>query len=163
MSEPFIGEIKLFAPAVVPRGWLPCNGALVPIVNNQALYSLLGIMYGGDGVSTFGLPDLRGRAPLGVSPAYPQGQPGGEAAHALTAAELPSHTHQVMAASTAADKGGIEGNYWAGTTSWSDSADTTMAPAAITQSGGSQPHNNMQPFLALNYYIAMVGIYPSRP
>lgn len=163
MSEPFIGELKLFAPAVVPRGWAACEGQTLPIATNQALYSILGTMYGGDGVSTFKLPDLRGRAPLGVAPAYPQGQAGGAATHTLAGTELPSHTHQVMAASVAADKSGIDGNFWAGTTSWSDSVDTTMAAAAITQAGGSQPHPNMQPYLALNYCIALVGIYPSRP
>lgn len=163
MSEPFIGELKLFAPTVVPRGWLPCEGQTLPISTNQALFSILGVTYGGDGVSTFKLPDLRGRVPLGTSPAYPQGQAGGAATHALDAAELPAHTHQVMAASTAADKTGIDGNFWAGTTSWSDSADATMAAAAITTAGASQPHPNMQPYLALNYCIALVGIYPTRP
>lgn len=163
MAEPFIGELRLFASGVVPRGWMQCAGQTLNISTNQALYSILGNVYGGDGRATFMLPDLRGRAPLGTTSGYAQGQAGGEENHRLTAPELPPHTHEVKATSAAATKPGIDGNFWAATTSYAASTDSTMAGPAIATAGADQPHPNMQPYIALNYCIAINGIYPSRP
>jgi len=162
MAEPFIGEIRLFATGNVPNGWMACEGQAMAINNNQALYSLLGVQFGGDGIRFFNLPDFRGRVPVGMAPTYPQGMRGGEEAHALTVAELPAHTHAVLASSVAASQPVIANNYWASTMGYSDSADSTMAGAAIATAGAGAPHNNMQPYLALSFCIAITGIYPSH-
>ena len=162
MSEPYIGEIRLFGLGFVPRGWAACDGQILAISTNQVLYSILGTTYGGDGRTTFALPDLRGRVPIGVSAPYTQGQAGGEETHALTVAEMPSHSHTVTASSGRADKPVINNNFWAGTTSYSDSPDTTMSSNAIATAGARAPHNNMQPYLSLTYCIAIQGEYPSR-
>ncbi|MFC4098080.1 phage tail protein [Paenibacillus xanthanilyticus] len=164
MSEPFVGEIRLFANNYAPRGWASCEGQLLPINMNQALYSLLGNVYGGDGVTTFALPDLRGRVALHVSPTIPLGTSQGEAAHTLTVNEMPQHTHQVSASNVQADQISPANNVWAQVNAPYDPA-AAMVPmnaGAIGTSGGSQPHNNMQPYLAANYYIAVQGIFPSR-
>jgi microcystin-dependent protein len=163
MSDPFIGELRAFSFGIVPRGWMQCAGQLLPISTNQALFSILGTQFGGDGVSNFKLPDLRGRVPLGMSVDYPAGTSAGEMAHALTVAEMPAHTHQVNASSAAADKSAIDNNFWASLMSYDSAADTTMAASAIGTVGASAPHNNMQPWLALSFCIAISGIYPSRP
>jgi microcystin-dependent protein len=163
MAEPFLGEIRLFGAGIVPTGWMACEGQTVAIAQNQALFSILGNQFGGDGVSTFKLPDLRGRVPMGVSNQYPQGSSGGEATHALTQPEIPMHTHQVFAASAAASNPVIANDYWASLMSYDSSKDTTMAASAISTAGTSAPHNNMQPYMAINFCIAISGIYPSRP
>lgn len=161
--EPFIGEVRLFGFGLVPQGWMPCEGQTMAISNNQALFSILGTQFGGDGVSTFKLPDLRGRVPVGVAPSYPQGQPGGEEAHALSAAEIPSHSHTVTASSASPDQSNIVQHYWASTMSFGEAPDATMATAAIGTAGNGAPHNNMQPYLALNFCVAISGVYPPRP
>jgi microcystin-dependent protein len=163
MAEPFIGEIRVFGAGVVPRGWLACAGQTLSIAQNQALFSLLGTQFGGDGVTIFKLPNLQGRVPIGVSPSYPAGATGGEAAHTLTVQETPAHTHQVSASSAAATEAVVANNFWASTMSYDDAPDATMVPEAIETSGSGAAHNNMQPYLALNFCVAIAGIYPSRP
>jgi microcystin-dependent protein len=163
MSEPFIGEVRVFGFGTVPRGWMACEGQTLAISTNQALFSLLGTQFGGNGSTTFMLPDLRGRVPLGVSASYPAATVGGEAAHTLAVQEMPGHTHQVNASSASADQTVLANNYWASIMSYDTSYDTTMAGSAIGTAGASAPHSNMQPYLALSFCIAIQGIYPSRP
>jgi len=165
MSEPFVGEIKLFPYNRVPNGWMACEGQLLSINQNQALYSILGNTYGGDGRTTFGLPDLRGRVPIHASNSIPFGASGGEENHTLTVNEMPQHTHQVMASSSAASVSEIGGATWAAPEYLSYNPAGTAVPmsqAAIGASGGSQPHPNMQPYLAIAFCIAIQGIYPTR-
>ena len=172
--DPFIGEIRLFAGNFAPKGWAFCDGSLLPIQQNTALYSLLGITYGGDGKTTFALPDLRGKAPIhrGAGPGlsnYQLGQSGGSSTVTLTQAQIPSHTHQPKANSSV-NATNPEGGLWGSTqrvlggiTAYGPS--TGLAPmnaAAIIPAGGSQPHNNMQPYLGLNFIIALEGIFPPR-
>lgn len=164
MSEPFLGEIRLFANNYAPRGWMFCEGQILQINQNQALYSLLGAVYGGNGVTTFALPDYRGRVPIHVSSNIPLGTAQGEAAHTLTINEMPQHTHQVSASSNIGTTEDPTGNSWAVADSLYDAPGTMVAMSsnAIGTAGGSQPHENMQPYLVLNYAIAIQGIFPSR-
>lgn len=165
MSEPFLGEIRLFALNYAPKGWALCNGQMLPINQNQALFSLLGTTYGGNGQTTFALPDLQGRAPVHFGGSMNLGESAGEAAHILTTQEMPAHTHLVSAASAAANAVSPEGRVWAAKeNSYApvDAPEYTMSPAALSSAGGSQPHSNMQPYQVLNFCIAMQGIYPSR-
>ena len=172
MSDPFIGEIKVFGGNFAPRGWALCDGQLLPISQFTAVFSLLGTMYGGDGRTTFGLPDLRGRVPVhqGQGPGlgnYVQGQRGGSTTTTLTAAQLPSHGHAARAAtapgSTHPPAGGTALARSAGGNAWSSGApDTQLAADALTPTGGGQAHNNLQPYLALYFIIALEGLFPSR-
>ncbi|WP_312110763.1 phage tail protein [Brevibacillus reuszeri] len=164
MSEPFVGELRLFPINYAPRGWAFCDGQILQINQNQALYSLLGNTYGGDGRTTFALPDLRGKVPVHVSTSIPLGSSAGEASHTLTINEIPQHTHQVVASSANATATNPAGNTWAQVAEPYAQANslTQMNPAAIGTAGGSQPHNNMQPYLAMHFCIALQGIYPSR-
>lgn len=165
MSEPFLGELRLFPISnYAPRGWAFCDGQILPINQNQALYSLLGTTYGGDGRNTFALPDLRGRVPIHVHPSIPLGTSAGEASHTLTVNEIPQHTHQVMASSANATATNPTGNTWAQVSAPYAQANslTPMNSAAIGTAGGSQPHSNMQPYQAMHFCIATTGIYPSR-
>lgn len=166
MSDPFVGEVKLVAFNFAPKGFALCNGQLLSIAQNQALFSLLGTTYGGNGVQTFALPDLRGRAPIHQSPQLPQGATAGEETHTLTVNEIPQHTH-VLQASTATGSAGIGGNASFGvsqTTIYAppDGTTTPIEPSTVAAAGGSLPHENRQPFLVVNYAIALVGIFPSR-
>ncbi|MFD2365129.1 phage tail protein [Pseudoduganella sp. GCM10020061] len=165
MSDPFIGEIKIYPFNRVPRGWAPCQGQLLPINQNQALYSLLGNVYGGDGRTTFALPDLRGRVAIHVSNTIPLGAMQGEETHTLTVNEMPQHAHQVFASEATASSPDTAGGSWASAESMCYNPPTTvvpMNPAAIATAGGSQPHPNMQPYLAMAFCIATQGIYPPR-
>lgn len=164
MYEPYLGEIALCSFNFPPNGWAFCDGSLLQIKPNQPLFSLLGTRYGGDGITTFALPDLRGRIPFAAGKTISVGQSGGEEKHQLTVAEMPRHTHSVYGAAGAADQPSPANNYWAGQTGlspFSDSYDTTLAKGAISEWGSDFAHENMPPFLALNYVIALVGIYPS--
>lgn len=164
MSDFFLGEIRLFASDRIPRGWLACQGQLLQINQNQALFSLLGTNYGGDGRTTFALPDLRGAAPIGVGQNFPLGAAGGESSHALTTNEMPQHTHQVTGSTQGASLPSPVGNTWAAVAnSYATASNGQMAPQALSAAGGSQPHENMQPYLTLSLCIATSGIYPSRP
>lgn len=163
MSDFFLGEIRAFAFGQVPRGWLPCQGQTMPIAQNQALFAIIGTVYGGDGRTTFNLPDLRGQVPLCFGPTYPQGAAGGSATHALIAKEIPTHSHQALASGQSASQPSPSGNTWAALANeYAAATNVQMATEALGTAGGSQPHNNMQPYLAINLCIAISGIFPPR-
>lgn len=170
MSEPFLGEIQLFAGNFAPRGYMYCNGQLLPISQNSALFSLLGTEYGGDGRTTFGLPDLRGRVPInyGQGPGlsnYQIGDKGGVENVTLNVNQIPSHTHMVNASDVTGESTSPAGNVWAAQAALLPYASTptvTMGANAIANSGGSLPHSNIIPYTAVSYIIATVGIFPSR-
>jgi microcystin-dependent protein len=162
MAEPFMGELRLMSFNFPPKGWAECNGQLLPLQQNQALFSLLGTMYGGDGRVNFGLPDLRGRVPISLSSSYNQGQKLGEEFHTLTSSEMPAHNHLIQASSQ-------EGNQaapviLAGSENTYRSADqlTIIHPATLQKTGGSQAHENRPPFTVLNWCVALQGLFPSR-
>lgn len=174
MSDPFIGQIMMFGGNFAPRGWALCDGQLLQIANNTALFSLLGTTYGGDGRTTFGLPDLRGRAPLhagsgpGLTPRN-LGQRGGGETNTLTVQQMPSHTHAPNAVAGAANQQSPANNFPASeaagvTATYSNQAspDTTMNALAVGNAGGGQAVNNMQPYVTVNFIIALVGVFPSR-
>lgn len=165
MSEPFLGEVRMFGFNFPPQGWALCNGQLLPINQNQALFAILGTNYGGNGVTTFALPDLRGRVPVHQGNGVNYGQSAGEENHTLTSSEMPAHIHQVSASTTDASESTPGGNIWGAAPEnpySTGTANTVMNAASMGVAGGSQPHSNMQPYLTLNYCIALVGIFPSR-
>src|SRR5262245_40222323 len=163
MAEPFLGEIKMVSFNFPPKGWALCNGQLLPINQNQALFSLLGTTYGGDGRTTFALPDLRGRSPFQVGAGLVLGERGGETAHTLIQSEMTAHTHGPKASTNGPDQGSPANNFWAAVSgSYSASPDSTMNPSLVSPAGGRQPHNNMQPYIVVNFIIAIQGIFPSR-
>ncbi len=164
MSTPFLAEIRIFSFNFAPKGWAECNGQLLPINQNQALFSLLGTTYGGDGRVNFGLPDLRGRVPMHMGNGHVLGERAGETAHTLIMSEMPTHTHPVTACSDQATLASPSGNLWGKDASspYAAAGNVIMAPAAITTVGGSQAHENMSPYLALTFGIALQGIFPSQ-
>jgi microcystin-dependent protein len=164
MSEPFLGEIKIISWNFPPKGWTFCNGQLLPINQNQALFSILGTTYGGDGRQTFGLPNLQGRMPVHVGNGIVLGELGGETAHTLNISELPAHNHVPNGANVASDAASAGNNQWCNNTNniYNSTGGNSMLPACITATGGSQPHENMSPYLVLNYVIALQGIFPSQ-
>jgi microcystin-dependent protein len=162
MSEPFLGEIKIISWNFPPKGWAFCNGQLLPINQNQALFSILGTTYGGDGRVNFGLPNLQGRSPVHVGNGIALGELGGQTSHTLNISELPAHNHVPNANSGAATVGPLAGNFWSGTGSYTPAPNNAMNPACILPIGGSQPHENMSPYLVLNFIIALQGIFPSQ-
>lgn len=164
MAEPFLSEIRVMSFNFAPKGWAQCNGQLLPINQNQALFSLLGTVYGGDGRQTFGLPDLRGRTPIHVGDGHNLGERGGEQAHTLSTAEVPTHTHVMNASSTAAETNTPTTNAYLGSVANAYGPPTNLVALtpAVTTVGGSQAHLNMQPYLTLNFCIALQGIFPSQ-
>ncbi|HEX7339126.1 MAG TPA: tail fiber protein [Rhodanobacteraceae bacterium] len=167
MSDPFLGQIMLAGFNFAPRGYATCDGQLLPIAQNQALFALLGTMYGGDGRTTFGLPDLRGRTPLGFSNDIPQGAAAGSETVTLVASQLPMHVHDAQASTAAGATRNPAGNVFGGSGTENLYAPTGQSPVPLNAStiavtGGSQPHDNMQPFNVLNFCIALQGIFPSR-
>ena len=147
-----------------PKGWALCNGQLLPINQNQALFSLLGTTYGGDGRVNFGLPDLRGRAPIHVGSGHTLGERGGEQSHTLSIAEIPTHTHVAQANSQNANSANPTGNVLAATNNLytAPTGLTSLSPSTVTNVGGSQAHLNMQPYLTVSFCIALQGIFPSQ-
>ena len=178
--EEYIGIVKLFAGNFAPRGWAFCNGQLLSIAQNTALFSILGTTYGGDGRTTFALPNLNGRVPVGTGQStagsnYTLGEMAGQENVTLTQTQIPQHTHSLQANAGVGSVNTAANNFPAGgqvqiergspvipTNSFATSGGTQMNPQAIGVAGGSQPHSNMQPFLAMNYIICMMGIYPPR-
>lgn len=167
MSEPFLSEIKIISWNFPPKGWAFCNGQLLPINQNQALFALLGTTYGGDGRVNFALPNLQGRVPIHMGQGFTLGETGGEQSHTLTIQELPTHLHVVNAtaasASTSTPSVGVVLAKSAGAAVYGAPSNLVpMAPNALANVGGSQPHTNLQPHLVLNFCIALQGIFPSQ-
>jgi microcystin-dependent protein len=167
MAEPFLAEIRLMSFGFAPKGWATCDGQLLPINQNQALFSLLGTNFGGDGRVTFGLPDYRGRAPMHVGSGHTLGERGGEATHTLVIGELPTHVHTLNATSGTAMTNLAINTMLLGTSSPQNlygppTNAVAMSPAAISSTGGSQAHLNLQPYLTINFSIALQGIFPSQ-
>ena len=165
----YIGEIRIAAFSAIPPGWMPCEGQLINIDNNQALFSILGTYFGGNGVNNFALPDMRGRVPVHADQLdFYLGGPGGEESHTLTVAELPSHNHSVMRKTTAATAANPTQNVLAvsaatvGDVYGSTGQQVTMAAGAMATAGSSAPHTNMQPYLALTFIICVNGFFPSQ-
>ena len=163
MAEPFLSEIRIMSFVFAPKGWALANGQLLPINQNQALFSLLGTTFGGDGRVNFALPDLRGRTPIHVGSGHTLGERGGEQAHTLSIAEIPTHAHVLNVGGagnvinpSSALYANASNQVYAG-----PQALTSMAPSAVTNTGGSQAHLNMQPFLTLSFCIALQGNFPS--
>ncbi len=165
MAEPFLSEIRLMSFGFAPKGWALCNGQLLPINQNQALFSLLGTTFGGDGRVNFALPDLRGRVPIHIGGGHTLGEQGGEQAHTLTIAELPRHQHPLNASTSTANSPVPTGNVLAATDGiqfYGPPTDlTALQPGSVSNAGGSQAHLNMQPFLTVSFCIALQGIFPS--
>ncbi len=165
MATPYLGELRIFSFGFAPRGWAVCNGQLLPINQNQALFSILGATFGGNGTTTFALPNLQGRIPMHTSTTYPLGDAGGEDSHQLTTPEIPGHTHQVNASAAPASTHKIIGNVWATTSANQYAAGaptTTLNPGAVANTGSGEPHENRPPLLGVNICIALAGIFPSR-
>jgi microcystin-dependent protein len=167
MADPFIGEIRMVGFNYAPQEWALCDGRLLPISQNQALFSLISTTYGGDGQTTFALPDLRSRVPMHQGSGHVLGEKGGAETVTLTVAELPSHIHLPQADFNNGSSSDPSGNIWAqseGSKQYvvGTAVDAPMSPSAMALAGGSQPHDNMLPFQAINFVIAVSGIYPSR-
>jgi microcystin-dependent protein len=165
MAEPFLSEIRIMSFVFAPKGWALCNGQILPINQNQALFSLLGTTFGGDGRVNFGLPDLQGRVPIHVGNGHVLGERGGEQAHTLSIAELPTHSH-VASASTNTGTAIIPTGNALGVSANQIYVNppanfTTLSPSTVANAGGSQAHLNMQPFLVLSFCIALQGVFPS--
>jgi microcystin-dependent protein len=166
MSNPFLGEIRICSFPFAPKGWALCNGQFLPINQNQALFALLGTQYGGNGQTTFQLPDFRGRVPLHWGAGYVVGQRGGQEAHTLSVAELPAHVHFPQGDPSSPTQTSPSGHLWAAQSANGYTTAVTnpvgLSPLSITQTGGSQPHANLAPYTVLNFVIALQGIFPSR-
>lgn len=164
MSEPFLSEIKMVSFNFPPKGWAFCNGQTMPINQNQALFSLLGTTYGGNGITTFALPNLQGKVPVHMGSGFALGQTGGEASHTLSIAEMPQHPHVFQGTTNNADNPAVTGNLMATSANLYTAANnlTTLDPSTVGNAGGSQPHENMQPYLAVSFCIALQGIFPTQ-
>jgi len=174
MSQPFVGEIRMFGGNFAPAGWMFCEGQLLPISENEVLFQLLGTTYGGDGQSTFALPDLRGRVPIhrgqnpGTGSVFTQGETGGVEAVTLNVSQIPAHSHPMLATNDAATTTSPGNNVLAaGTVATTagygtDAPFTTLAAGAVSPVGGSQPHENFQPYLCVSFIISLFGIFPTQ-
>jgi microcystin-dependent protein len=165
MAEPYVGEIRVFAGNFAPEGWAFCDGSTLGISTNEALYALIGNIYGGDGQTTFALPDLRGRVPIHTGPGYSLGQLGGTETVTLTNDNLPVHSHTAAASAASATSSDPTGRFWATNTDYrcysNATPNTNFAPGAIGAAGASTPHDNMMPFVTVSYIIALAGIFPN--
>jgi microcystin-dependent protein len=166
MATPYVGEIKMFAGNFAPAGWELCNGQIISITEYETLFNLIGTSYGGDGQETFALPDMRGRVPLHQGNGFVMAETGGVENVTLTASQIPAHSHPMLASSDPSNSPNPGSNF-IGTSSqvnafFSDIPSTNMNAAAVSSVGGNQSHNNMQPFLGINYIISLFGIYPSQ-
>ncbi len=166
MAEPFLSEVRMMSFNFAPKGWAQCNGQLLPINQNQALFALLGTTFGGDGQINFALPDLIGRTPMHMGNGHTLGERGGEQAHTLTISELPTHLHSASASSDAGaavtPANNLLGNSAPNSVFGPAQDLTALRAGTVTSIGGSQPHQNMQPFLTINFCIALQGIFPSQ-
>jgi len=170
MSDQYVGEIRMFAGNYAPEGWAPCNGQLLPITDNEVLFTLIGTTYGGDGVTTFGVPDMRGRVPISVGNGggsnYILGQKSGAESVTLLTAQMPAHGHLPAAQSTPGNQPLPTNNVWAAKQVFEKPAAdiplVAMSAAAVISAGGNQPHDNVMPFMALTFIIATQGIFPSQ-
>jgi microcystin-dependent protein len=165
MPQPYLGEIKIIAFNFAPKGWALCDGQFLPIAQNQALFSLLGTTYGGNGQTTYALPDLRARTPIHFGDGFTLGERGGETAHTLNLSELPTHTHFANGNNAGATDTDPKGHFWSngGDNIYTPGPpNNLMKPGTIANVGGSQPHENMSPFLVLNFIICLSGIFPSQ-
>jgi len=165
MAQPYVGEIRMFAGNFAPAGWMFCEGQLLPISENETLFQLIGTTYGGDGQSTFALPDLRGRIPLHFGNGFILAETGGAEEITLTVSQIPAHSHPLLATSSLATQQNVTGNVYAQATLFNPyiniNPNAAMAPAAVSAVGGSQPHNNFQPYLCVDFIISLFGIFPS--
>lgn len=169
MSSPFVGEIRMFAGNFAPAGWMFCEGQLLPISENEVLFQVIGTTYGGDGQETFALPDLQGRVPIHQGNSFVIGQTGGVEQVTLTTNQIPNHTHNALGTNSAGNTA-LASGVWAASADTSinpygaaAAIDSNMSPQAISPVGGSQPHDNMLPYLAVNFIISLFGIYPAPP
>ncbi len=165
MSQPYVGEIRMFGGNFAPAGWMFCEGQLIPISEYETLFNLIGTTYGGDGQSTFALPDLRGRVPIHQGNGYTLAENGGVENVTLTVSQIPAHSHVPQAYGSNGLQGAPGGNFWAqsGLNQFSNAAPTlTMATAAVGSTGGSQPHDNLIPYLCVDFIISLFGVFPSQ-
>lgn len=165
MAQPYVGEIRMFAGNFAPAGWMFCEGQLLPISENETLFQLIGTTYGGDGESTFSLPDLRGRIPIHQGNGFILAETGGAEEITLTVNQIPAHTHPLLASADQANTPNPQGNVLSETVTttpyFNDVPNTNLNPVSITPVGGSQPHTNFQPYLCIDFIISLFGIFPS--
>lgn len=165
MAQPYVGEIRMFAGNFAPAGWMLCEGQLLPISENETLFNLIGTTYGGDGQSTFALPDLRGRIPIHQGSGFILAETGGAEDITLTVPQIPAHSHPLFASTGPGNANAPTGNLTAESAAvkiyYADQPTVALNPAAITAAGGSQPHSNFQPYLCINFIISLFGIFPS--
>ena len=165
MAQPYVGEIRLFAGNFAPAGWIFCDGSILPISENETLFNLIGTTYGGDGQSTFALPDLRGRVPIHTSNTYVLATSAGSESVTLTSGQIPAHNHPALAVSSPGSRANPTDAVWAGSSVNQYSAaapSAAMTAASVAPTGGNQPHDNMLPYLAVNYIFSLYGIFPSQ-
>ena len=166
MAQPYVGEIRMFAGNFAPAGWMFCEGQLLPISENETLFQLIGTTYGGDGQSTFALPDLRGRVPIHQGNGFILAETGGAEEITLTVNQIPAHSHPMLASTAPGTQNAPNNNVTASSPSVTlytgDVTDSNMSPNAVGPVGGSQPHSNFQPYLCVDFIISLFGIFPSQ-